>query len=155
MAENLNYETTDSWWYDNDPVNGEIYGRLYTWDAAMSACPPGWHLPSDDEWKQLEMYLGMSQSEADASDWRGTDEGKKLKSKTGWNSNGNGTDAVGFNALPGGGRNLNDLFVGKGTDGFWWTANSGWRRDLYYSFDKIRRVHFSTGNGASVRCVKD
>ena len=65
FAENLNYETTNSWWYNNDLANGDVYGRLYTWDAALTACPAGWHLPSDDEWKTLEMYLGMSQSEAD------------------------------------------------------------------------------------------
>jgi len=48
MAENLNYETLDSWWYDDSPSNGKIYGRLYTWDAAVDACPSGWHLPTDE-----------------------------------------------------------------------------------------------------------
>ncbi len=54
MAENLNYETSESWCYDNNSTNCNEYGRLYTWAAALSACPSGWHLPSDNEWKQLD-----------------------------------------------------------------------------------------------------
>lgn len=68
MAENLNYETGNSWCYDNDPSNCTTYGRLYTWDAAMNGeessnnvpsgvqgvCPPGWLLPGYEEWKTLE-----------------------------------------------------------------------------------------------------
>ena len=64
-------------------------GRLYLWQTALIACPTGWHLPGDEEWKTLEMYLGMSQSEADDISWRGTDEGTKLKSTSGWHQNGN------------------------------------------------------------------
>ncbi len=55
MADNLNYITNESWWYDHNSQNGETYGRLYSWEAAMDACPNGWHLPSDDEWKELEI----------------------------------------------------------------------------------------------------
>ena len=76
-------------WYDNSVANKDIYGGLYTWAAAMNGelsseanpsgmqgvCPNGWHLPSDSEWKQLEMYLGMSQSEADSENYRGINEG--------------------------------------------------------------------------------
>ncbi len=62
FAENLNYKTKFSWCYDNDSANCETYGRLYDWKSASTACPNGWHLPSDDEWKTLEMNLGMSQS---------------------------------------------------------------------------------------------
>ncbi|MBA7584634.1 hypothetical protein ES708_26591 [subsurface metagenome] len=58
--------------------NYQTYGVLYNWPAALNACPTGWHLPSDEEWKQLEMYLGMSQSEAENTGWRGTDEGGKV-----------------------------------------------------------------------------
>ena len=101
FAENLNYETPDSWWYDNSSANGDVSGRLYTWNAAVTACPGGWRLSHDDDWKTLEMLLGMSQSEADKTEQRGTDEGKKLKSTSGWSSSGNGTDEVGFSALPG------------------------------------------------------
>ena len=53
MAENLNYETANSWCYGDKEENCAKYGRLYTWAAAMEACPTGWHLPSQDEWKEL------------------------------------------------------------------------------------------------------
>ena len=49
MAENLNYETENSYCYDDDPSNCSKYGRLYTWAAAKTVCPEGWHLPSYDE----------------------------------------------------------------------------------------------------------
>ena len=58
FAENLNYETSNSHWYDNDSVNGDIYGRLYNLDEALNACPTGWHLPNDAEWTELFDYLG-------------------------------------------------------------------------------------------------
>jgi hypothetical protein len=64
FAENLNYVTSNSWSYNNDTANGNIYGRLYIWEAALTACPSGWSLPSDDQWKQMEMALGMSQKKA-------------------------------------------------------------------------------------------
>ena len=79
MAENLNCNTSNSWWYNNSSENGDVYGRLYTWDAALTACPDGWHLPSNKEWKTMEMALGMSQSEADNTGLRGTYEGGKMK----------------------------------------------------------------------------
>lgn len=58
LAENLNYEVKDSRWYDNDPGNGKPYGRLYTWEAAQEACPDGWHIPSDSEWRNLATNCG-------------------------------------------------------------------------------------------------
>ncbi len=67
---------------------GTNYGGLYTWDTAMNGsttegaqgiCPTGWHIPTDAEWKTLEMYLGMTQTQADATGWRGTDQGIQLK----------------------------------------------------------------------------
>jgi uncharacterized protein (TIGR02145 family) len=59
MAENLNYKTKGSSYYDNDVTNGEIYGSLYNFDALKAACPKGWHVPSDAEWQQLEAEIGM------------------------------------------------------------------------------------------------
>ena len=53
LAQDLNYETDNSWCFQNDPANCETYGRLYNWEAAMNACPAGWHLPSDQEWSKL------------------------------------------------------------------------------------------------------
>jgi len=136
------------------------YGVLYNWPAAVNACPAGWHLPSDDEWKTLEMYLGMSQSEADGISWRGTDEGKKMKSTSGWYSNGNGTNSSGFNALPGGYRSGDGSFYDLGNFGIWWPAteynsNDAWYRRLSYSYDGVDRYHNYKGYGFNVRCVRD
>ena len=88
----------ESRFYDEE--FGDIHGRLYTWHAAQTACPAGWHTSRDSDWKELEMYLGMSQDEANNTDYRGTDEGEKLKSLAGWEEGTNGTDVVGFTAIP-------------------------------------------------------
>ena len=158
FAENLNYETTDSWWYDNSSANGDIYGRLYTWEAALTACPTGWHLPSDDEWKIMEIGLGMSSSEASSAGWRGTDEGKKMKSTSGWFNNGNGTNSSGFDALPGG-YFISGTFSRVGEQGFWWstktTMASAWKRSLSYDYDQVNRYYLDQTSGFSVRCIKD
>lgn len=58
MAENLNYETKDSYCYENAPANCEKYGRLYTWEAALNACPLGWHLPTKEEFETLVANVG-------------------------------------------------------------------------------------------------
>ena len=161
FAENLNFETTDSWWYDNSSANGDVYGRLYTWDAAIIACPGGWHLSSDDDWKTLEMYLGMSQSEADGTDLRGTDEGKKLKSINFWPSGDNGTDEVGFRALPSGRRDrLTSGFYFLGTYTGWWmleefATTNKWRRFMEVNSNQVGRDHYNKYYGYSIRCVKD
>jgi len=160
FAENLNYETSNSWWYDNSSANGDVYGRLYTWEAALTACPIGWHLPSDDEWKILEMHLGMSQSEADSPGWRGTDEAEKMKSVSGWNNNGNGTNSSGFNALPGGWLTSDGSFAYLGDGGYWWSSSeySGVEalyRGMDYEHDQVVRWSFDKAYGRSVRCLKN
>lgn len=160
FAENLNYVTKTSWTYDDDSVNGDIYGRLYNCDAALKACPSGWHLPSDEEWKTLEMALGMSQSEADATGWRGSDQGKIMKSTSGWHIRGNGTNISGFNALPGGLRLSFGSYTSLDSSGGWWSAtnssgNYAWGRYLQYFSRQIARNDDDRARGRSVRCLKD
>jgi len=160
FSDNLNYETSNSWWYDNSSANGDVYGRLYTWYVALTACPSGWHLPSDYEWKTMEMALGMSQSEADDTGWRGTDQGEQMKSTSGWYNNGNGTNSSGFNALPGGGRLENGSFYHLGSNGYWWSSTersgtSAWVRALYYVDDQVDRGNSSKAASHSIRCLKD
>ncbi len=160
FAENMNYETENSWCNDDDPANCEIYGKLYTWDDAIIACPDGWHLSSDDEWKILEMHLGMSQIEADKTGLRGTDEGKKIKSTSGWHNDGNGTDEAGFMALPGGYRGSDGTYFGLGHNGMWWTATEqnstfAWNHRLYYNLDKVGRESSRKDVGFIVRCLQD
>jgi uncharacterized protein (TIGR02145 family) len=151
--------------------NYKTYGVLYNWSAAMTACPEGWHLPTDDEWKQLELYIGMTQSEVDDRGWRGIAEGGKLKSLSGWEENGNGTDDYNFGGLPGGSREIRSVessyvyptrYTDKGHYGTWWSAtehnNNGEVsvvRVLNNKDGRIIRNPSFNQNGFSVRCVKD
>lgn len=99
---------------------------LYNWyavDDSRGLAPAGWHVPTDEEWKQLEMYLGMSQSDANDDGFRGTYEGNKLKATSGWNSGGNGTNSSGFSALPGGYRYGNGSFYAVGNGGYLWSSS--------------------------------
>lgn len=60
LAENLNYEVEGSWWYEDEPRNGEKFGRLYTWEAALVACPEGWHIADVVDWQELAASVGGS-----------------------------------------------------------------------------------------------
>jgi len=164
-------------WYDNDSiVNSATYGALYTWAAAMNGeassdanpsglqgvCPDGWHLPSDAEWKELEMYLGMSQIDADDYGYRGTDEGGKMKETglTHWTDPNTGaTNSSGFTALPSGYRVSNGNVGGMGVWAYFWssTGNSStaWLRRLYYNDSGVNRDYVTKGYGISVRCLRD
>lgn len=165
-------------WYDNSSENRDIYGGLYTWAAAMKGmsssdaspsgvqgvCPESWHLPSDEEWKQLEMYLGLSRAEADADgSYRGTDEGGKMK-ETGtdhWASpNTSATNESGFSALPGGYRNPSASFIDKTNYAYFWTSTEGGgtygpHRQLHYESAGIGNYNHNKYAGLSIRCVGD
>ena len=148
MAENLNFKTDKSWCYGNKAENCNTYGRLYSWDAAVNACPEGWHLPSDDEWKQMEKYLGMADADLNKYDkWRGTDQGKQLIS----------SDLTGFNLLMGGFRNPNNLL--KDIQAFIWTSSDqngmAWYRQFYKDSPQIFRRTRPKYWAFSVRCIKD
>ncbi|MBM3433123.1 MAG: hypothetical protein FJX92_09060 [Bacteroidetes bacterium] len=89
-------------YYENDPANGEIYGKLYNWYAVSDSrglAPVGYHIPSDAEWTLLTDYSGGAEK-----------AGAKMKSKQGWAEDGNGTNSSGFSGLPGGNRNSNGSF---------------------------------------------
>lgn len=160
---NLNYEAPNSWLYNNSSASGNTYGRLYTWDAALNACPDGWHLPTDDDWKAFEMILGMSQSQANASGFRGTTEGGKMK-ETGtahWLSPNTGaTNASSFTAKPGGFRSPSGVFGDMTMSGNFWTATTyssteAWSRTFTYVSQQVGRDIYSKSYGYSVRCIKD
>jgi uncharacterized protein (TIGR02145 family) len=148
-------------------ANYYTYGVLYNWTAAFTASPPGWHLPSDDEWKALEVYLGMTSALANAAGWRGTDQGGKLKEAgtNHWSSPNTGaTNSSGFAALPGGSRDDTGTFFSIGSyvggGGYWWSstandARSAWGRVLSSDYDGVDRYYFSKQDGFSVRCVQD
>ena len=161
MAENLNYYTdSGSWEYEYFSSYASSYGRLYDWKTASEACPSGWHLPSDEEWKQLETEIGMSLSEADSTLWRGTDEGLKLKTSKSWNCNDNGTNEHSFSALPGGYYAYNNFYA-EGYQAYFWSSTSysdssyAWMRMLSYNNTELFRGGFGKNDRISVRCVRD
>jgi uncharacterized protein (TIGR02145 family)/uncharacterized repeat protein (TIGR02543 family) len=160
MAENLNIVADSSVCYNNDESNCEQYGRLYTWGAAMRACPVGWRLPTDEEWTTLVDYAGGYET-----------AGKKLKSASGWEKCNwsvceNGTNDFGFSALPGGesGFVSEGRFGDGGGRGFWWSATEtpahhesgyAWYRSMDHILDGVGKQELSHGGQISVRCVQD
>jgi uncharacterized protein (TIGR02145 family) len=161
MAENLNCDVGDGGWvYDSNASDDATSGRLYDWKTARDACPDGWHLPSDEEWKQLEMYLDMSRADADTFGLRGVNVGSGLKSTSGWNSGGKGTNESYFSALPSGYRFTNGGFHDQGYGAYFWTStefdsNQAWFRSLGYDGGDVGRNSGPKEYGFSVRCIKD
>jgi uncharacterized protein (TIGR02145 family) len=161
MADNLNYETgRGAWVYDNDNAALSNHGRLYNWEAAHEACFSGWHLPTDEEWKQLEMYLDMSQADADTFGLRGGNVGTELKSGRGWGAGGEGTNETCFSALPSGYRFTNGTCYDSGYGAYFWSSTAldetrAWFRSLGCDSGDVGRNATRKGFGFSVRCVKD
>jgi uncharacterized protein (TIGR02145 family) len=152
-------------------TNYQSYGVLYNWNAAMDGalssgttpsgvqgvCPEGWHLPSDGEWTELSDFVDLDNDGEATND----NEGTSLKSTMGWNSDGNGTDAYGFSALPGGYRyDTGNNFDNVGIGGYWWSTTEGYssgayRRLLNYGNIDMLRSSDDKNNGYSVRCLQD
>ena len=152
--------------YDNKSNNSATYGCLYNWYAindSRNITPEGWHVPSDADWKILEMYLGMSQSDADDRSWRGTDEGGKLKEAgiTHWSSPNTGaTNESGFSALPGGFRYVDSDYYDMVNCAYFWSSTESysadaWFRRLNYDYSGVLRSTDYRECGFSVRCVRD
>ena len=148
--------TTGAWcYYNNDPANASLYGKLYNWYAVndpRGLAPVGWHIPTDAELTTLSTTLG---GDAVAG-------GKmKVAGTTRWTAPNTGADnSSGFAGLPGGDRTNDGAFYGVGTFGYWWSstennATNAWCRALGYSFGGIDRFSFSKPAGFSVRCLRD
>lgn len=150
MAENLNYETSATYCYDDNAANCTKYGRLYTWTVATSVCPSGWHLPSRAEWSILFRAVG---GDSIAS--------MVLKSQVGWDNSGNGTDAFGFSAIPAGERdNFGEEYVGEGLNANFWSSvedgyGDAWFVNLNYDNDDADGYLIDTALWFSVRCLQD
>ncbi len=159
MAENLDYQTENgSWLYDNNTINAS-YGRLYNWRTACTVCPDGWHLPSDEEWKQLEMFLKMNKSDADNFGLRGNHVGIKLKSTGGWKAGGKVTNESKFSALTGGYRFTSGDFYDMGYNAYFWTSTPfngerAWFRSLGYENGDVGRNITLKSFGFSIRCFR-
>lgn len=151
-----------SFWHNE--AGSDQDGLLYNWyavDDARGLCPSGWHVPTDEDWQDLEVFLGMSQEDVSLEGDRGSDEldiGAKLKATSGWR--GNGTDDYGFSALPGGFRNFDDgYFSNAGDLGYWWSSSpdggDAWHRSVSHHGSGINRDHYCPSFGFSVRCLRD
>ena len=151
MAENLNYETENSYCYKDNASKCTKYGRLYTWAAAVTACPSGWHLPTNAEFETLFTAVG-GQSTA----------GKMLKSTTGWAAYSGITneDAFAFSALPAGYRYYYGYYYFEGSNAYFWSSTESNRSYaysvcLYYNNDNAYLGNGGKGYGFSVRCLQD
>lgn len=169
MAENLSTEkfrfgkpiqkvTDDSLWtvitapaftmYNNSDSTAEIYGLLYNWKAVEAGrlCPLGWHISTDEEWLELEKYLGGT-----------TRAGGRIKSTTLWKMKNVSGDDIGFNALPSGYKR--ERSYGLDYCAVWWTSTPidsvyCWGRRIVNGSNNLSSTMNEKENGFSVRCVK-
>ncbi|MEL6535635.1 MAG: FISUMP domain-containing protein, partial [Bacteroidota bacterium] len=150
MTRNLNYTMEESDWYNGDEAHGSTYGQLYTWEAAMQACPTGWHLPTDEDWYQLSFHFGGNCSagldlKADSPLW----ENPQLR----------GTGVSYFQALPAGQGSNQGRYFGLGHTAIFWSATD---RDETTTWDwkfiresEVQRWYGGKLAKHSVRCVAD
>ena len=187
MAENLNYATEKgSSCYNDKAGNCTKYGRLYKWAAAMDSattgcgygstcsptlpvqgvCPTGWHLPSKAEWNILIMAVDESgekySMETTRAEYSFNVAGKALKSQSGWDDGGDGTDAFGFSALPAGDWISGKKFLRIGESAVFWSSTESdndneiaWLMGMGNDHDYASQNDFVKFRGLSVRCIKD
>lgn len=149
LGADLKFQTPNSLCYENDDDNCNRYGRLYNFDEANIACPPGWRLPSDEDWKKLETELGMKQPELDSIRiWRGTHEGDLFINTLGVQFSGMGRS--------------NRTFLGKDQIVSYWVAETGpsgtqfaLYRMLARNNSKIYSDQIPKKDLCCVRCVKN
>jgi uncharacterized protein (TIGR02145 family) len=150
---------------------GKMFGFLYNWytvNDTRNIAPEGWHVPTDAEWIEMEVSIGMNSDDANKANWRGNNEGNKLKIEgpNGWNTPSNiynvwGTNESGFSALGGGCCMFNGVWGNPGTfsTGFWWTSTTekdeAFYRYLDYNKPNIFRYYGQKTYGFSISCIKD
>lgn len=145
-------------YYNNDPIMGEIYGKLYNLPAVndpRGLAPEGYNIPTEKQWNELVDFLGSKLI-----------VGNKLKSTAGWKNNGNGNNSSGFTALPGGNRNSDGSFWFEGEYGYWWSTTGGSGKPEAIAKARIRVMNYYSNtiihgdggygmSGLSVRCFKN
>ena len=149
FAENLDYKIGEGCYdYCDNPNIASKYGKLYTWSSALKACPPGWRIPSDDEWKELLLHMGgyndiMGEIGSSISCYENLVENKD----------------VGFNALLGGYRNSDGSYSNlKKLGGYWSRTEINLNDAYYYRLSKEQRRIFRyeglKKSYAYCRCIK-
>lgn len=167
-------------WYNNDITYKDIYGALYNWYVLETGklCPKGWHVPSDAEWTQMEVYLQNNNYNYDGSvdNSKGRVSknklAKALASETGWKKMTSegvvGNDdypdfrnKTGFTALPGGYRYFHGRYSEVDVCGYWWSLSEShvtgerWSRGICPNVTAVRKLGYDARAGLSVRCIKD
>lgn len=150
LAENFKYASASSVIYNNDAANLNTYGRLYNWNDALSVAPAGWRLPTDNDWIQLEQYLGMTSTAAYQIGYRGTDQGTKMKV--------GGSSA--FNLVLGGHRNTLGGFAELGLTGNYWTSteyavDAAYSRSVYNNNSQVGRQGGMKAANLSIRLIRN
>jgi uncharacterized protein (TIGR02145 family) len=152
MAENLAYSSGSGWCYGLRNDNCETFGKLFEWEAAKNACPSGWQLPTEDEWKVLIEYVGGKKV-----------AGGKLKESgySHWASpNTDASDMFGFGAIPGGFRHPAGLFKNLGNMATFWTSskcsgNGACAISFSSRSANAEKIATNRLDGRSVRCIKN
>lgn len=175
LAQNLNFDpkNDDGVCYNDSTINCIKYGRLYSWNTAKLVCPKGWHLPSDDEWKQLEKSAGMPLNEVDEESGRGETswgEGvgiRLMADSTEWERQrgsdqySESSDVYGFTALGGGVYSTHTLeYKDLNRIGYWWTSsaynsNNAWMRSMDRTRGFVNRINNLKSLRESVRCIQN
>lgn len=154
------YDFDDINLYDAQKTNNyQIFGALYNYTAAIDYCPEGWHLPSEEDWVNLEIYCGMEKDLINKTNYRGAEYiSLSLRSKTHWLAN-NGNNQHKFNVLPGGIKDSEGFKYIYEIGAFWTSTNSEtnkkWIREFSYSKPGIAKKSSNPSNALSVRYVKD
>lgn len=153
MGDNLNYETAGSFCYKDEEDQCMAYGRLYTWDAAKSACPAGFRLPTHEDFESLWTAAGAD-----------FNAGYLLKTDYGWNGDVNGNDTLKFSAMPAGNRFDDETYGNAAKFAFFWSSDDtsegiaqGSARVWYLTSKSMAFGYMAKPKdfGFSVRCVRN
>lgn len=163
FAENLKYTSDDlSEVVDADTSENSNYGFLYSFETAKNNCPLGWHLPSDEEWKTLERFIGLDVNDLDKELFRGFNGGDVLKipgNKYWLNGNDLANNQFAFSVYPSGNVNRDGIIQNIGNGAFFWTStlenDESWIRYFRGENSGIGRMKIDTTFYCSVRCIKD
>jgi uncharacterized protein (TIGR02145 family) len=155
--------------YNNNESNCIVYGGLYQWNEIINhdpynnyqgICPPGWHIPREDDWKILEgtadSLYGIEDGIWGDFGYRGYDAGYNLKTASSWSNNGMGSDTLGFSAKPAGYRQFPQqpgFFNGLTDQAYFWGASSV--RGLSTDSDAVSKDQNNYNYGYSLRCLRN
>jgi uncharacterized protein (TIGR02145 family)/prepilin-type N-terminal cleavage/methylation domain-containing protein len=151
-----NNSILEKYCYSDTEANCTTYGALYQWNEAMQyvttpgaqgICPTNSHIPTDNDWKILEVQLGMTQAQADVTnDWRGTTQGTQMKPG----------GASGLDILFAGTRSSGGSFSGLLTGTLFWTSSesntTAWIRNLS-GYPTVYRTAYGKDGAWSIRCI--